>query len=691
MYDEAESLRRWSMLNEPRLDPDESDGVPGRSIRYRGGFYNFSGLAEYYGSQFTAWFLLLFVEEFSGNAVIGNQKRCAALRNFLIWLAKHSTENPVGTTSSVFAALSNGKAPSRQDLSDSANILRNSLINVADKTILTSDSQVYRNTLVESLSSALRRLSNTGIWPKIAPLKLVKIPVSDEVILSLGQLGRGKRRQKFEGRDAYRRSIDASRVRLAELRRVMESFLLEEFAKFQDGQRLLEMDDELSLEEISGAIQLNTSTFNNDRPIPFESYAAFPPDDPDRRLSNVLKYIRYCDDGAIYLHRNRKYNYTYDKIIAACGGPKYVSARLEGSKLALISALCIVLIDTGMNIQPCREMPSDPFYGKFTRGRVSVTTLKATKTRPNSKVILTAVPVDGAEALLDVPGFQLSTKQVIEMWKLMSDTMRQRAEKQGCDTHKYLWICSKGVGNSGRILPIKPAAIKTQWDVFRDIFRHNEVLGDLRFSLCNIRPTYLQIRQSKNVNDYLIVSKMASHSDPSITFGVYLNRSEYRSLLSSLIRKFQDQLESAILVTNPSRIAHLVVSAEEVVGRAVQAISSGLDEILLDPRAFEDTEKAGVSEMTIHSDESLDFLSFNPVPNDLVILCLLKMGLEMAEEKFLVQNPKRWVNIWMPGLALMVATISRLNSSRYSHVLHQAQVVASDGVATGELRMFVPW
>ena len=188
-----------------------------------------------------------------------------------------------------------------------------------------------------------------------------------------------------------------------------------------------------------------------------------------------------------------------------------------------------------------------------------------------------------------------------------------------------------------------------------------------------------------------MVVSIANHNSAATTFGSYLSSAEYRQALASLIRNFQNQLEAAILVTDISRVVQLGVDAETIVGRAEEAIQNGLDEILFDASAAKTSAIAATPEVELVPDSLESFLTFEPTHEDLVALILVKKGLEADEERFLVANPDRWKNKWMPGLALVTATAARLEQSKYKVALKRALTSAEQGISSGKLRIFVPW
>lgn len=684
----SECERLWFQLNEPNTDPHQSESVIGQSIRFGGGFYQFGPLVPLYGSDFVFPLILHFTNAFSGNAASGNSKRLLALRYFLEWVALSALKEPHGSAAKVHRQFLNNTCPRADDMNaisaDYGDVIRN----FADMSVLKSANKVYRATHLETVSAVLRNLAPYGMWPLIHPIRRIDDREGGH-ILTLGQLGPGRTKVVFEGADAYARSVEASRIRMAQLRTLAEKRLLHAYEKFENGKRLLALDSVESLELIKRAVLELTAYGDNKNETPLVE-AIFPKDNPDQRLANLLTYLDAMDNGAVPRRNEPGGSYGLDLLIRACGGRAFVSEHLQGSKTALLCSQLITLIDTGLNVQPCAELAAQPIAGEFRRGKATLMGIEATKNRPKTKRVFTAVPIEGAEALLNVPGFKVSTKAALTMWQEMSHRMRIRAERQGGGIQHYLWICYKGTGYSGPIKLFTDTTAKSQIDIFIKEIANDPVMGGIRFSRRNIRPTYLSLRNAKNM-DHQVVVALANHSDARVTFGAYVNQAEFKGLLASEIRRFQNRLESAILVTDLSRVVHLCLSAETVVGRAEAAIHSGLDEILFDSSNVKAAAIEATAEVEILPDELANFLRLDPNPTDLIALWLFKQGLETAQEEFLVSNPRRWRSVWLPCLVLCVAAISRVEQSRYQTRLKRALLAAEEGVRNGTMRKFVPW
>lgn len=676
------------LLNEPTTDSHHPASVIGQSIRFGGAFYDFSSLVPLYGSHFVFVLLIQFTEAFFQNASNGNAKRIQALRSFFKFVAIEAMIIPNSAAARAHQKLSSCIRPSESDMNELAENYGDVIRDFTDASILKSTNKTYRSTHLESVSAVLRRLAPHGLWPLTQPIRRIDDRAGSH-ILTLGQLGLGRTTVAFKGLDAYARSVAASKTRMAHLRKLSEEGLLQAYAVFERGKHLLARKDTASLKVITQAVSELTA-YGSNQHEPLIVDRVFPKRNPDLRLGNLLKYLDAKTGGAIPYTTDPGGSYGLTLLVAACGGGQLISAHLQGTKFALLCAQLITLIDTGMNVQPCVDMAAQPFNGEFRRGSVSLLTIVATKDRPTQKEVLSTVPIEGAEALLNVAGFKLSTKSAISMWQEMSERPRSRAKNQRDNVHRYLWICPKGSGNFGRIQQFSAGVAKSQMNLFLKSIADDPVLGGLQFSRNNIRPTYLTIRNSKNLENQVVVS-LANHSDGRVTFGTYLNRAEYRELLASLMRRFQNQLEAAILVTDISRVVHLSVNAETIVGWAEEAVQNGLDEILFDASNARTEAIAAAPPVEIVPERLESFLQFAPKHDDLVALILINRGMKASEEAFLVNNPQRWKHKWMPGLALTSAAIARLEQSKHHVALKRASHAADQGILDGSLRTFKPW
>ncbi|EZP79576.1 hypothetical protein BV97_04014 [Novosphingobium resinovorum] len=675
------------MLNEQTTDPHQTESVPGQSIRFGGSFYEFGQLIPLFGSDFVFPLIIYFAEEFYSNAPSGNAKRNLGLRLFLTWVARQALAAPLSAAGRVHEQLSTRVCPSEVDMTEVAETYGDIIRDLGDLSILDSDDETYRSTHLDAVSATLRRLAPYELWPLMPPIRRMSRGTSH--IPALGQLGPGRSKVVFEGADAYARSVEASKVRMAQLRRIAEDGLIEEFEIFETGKKLLARSDISDLATITQAIKsLTAYGFNKSEGELIDE--VFPKNDPELRLANLLTYLDHTTNGAVPTARDPDGSYGLDCLIRACGGGSFINSHLNGTKRALLCGQLVVMIDTGLNVQPATDLAAEPFDGEFRRGSVNLLVNQVTKTRPEAKTVFSVVPAEGAEALLNVPGFKLSTKSAITMWQEMSLRMRCRARAQNDNAHRYLWICGKGSGHCGVIQTFAGTVAKSQMNLLRDELADDPILGGIEFTRQNIRPTYLAIRNSKHLDSQVVVS-IANHNNAGTTFGSYLSSAEYRQALASLIRNFQNQLEAAILVTDISRVVQLGVDAETIVGRAEEAIQNGLDEILFDASAAKTSAIAATPEVELVPDSLESFLTFEPTHEDLVALILVKKGLEADEERFLVANPDRWKNKWMPGLALVTATAARLEQSKYKVALKRALTSAEQGISSGKLRIFVPW
>ncbi len=211
---EGECKKRWKALNEPNTDPHQTTPVVGESIRFGGDFYQFKSLVPLFGSAFAFPLLIHFTDAFYSFASSGNAKRLLALRHFFECVAMSALKDPTSTAGKVHQQLSSKVSPCADDMNALAAEYGDIIRDFSDMSILASSDKVYRATHLESVSAALRSLAPYGLWPLIHPIRRIDDRDGGH-IPTLGQLGPGRTKVVFEGADAYTRSVEASRIRMA--------------------------------------------------------------------------------------------------------------------------------------------------------------------------------------------------------------------------------------------------------------------------------------------------------------------------------------------------------------------------------------------------------------------------------------------------------------------------------------------
>jgi len=290
------------MLNEQTTDPHQTESVPGQSIRFGGSFYEFGQLTPLFGSDFVFPLIIYFAEEFYSNAPSGNAKRNLGLRLFLTWVARQALAAPLSAAGRVHEQLSTRVCPSEVDMTEVAETYGDIIRDLGDLSILDSDDETYRSTHLDAVSATLRRLAPYELWPLMPPIRRMRRGTRH--IPALGQLGPGRSKVVFEGADAYARSVEASKVRMAQLRRIAEDGLIEEFEIFETGKKLLARSDISDFATITQAVKSLTAYGVNKSEGELID-EVFPKNDPELRLANLLTYLDHTTNGAVPTLRAR--------------------------------------------------------------------------------------------------------------------------------------------------------------------------------------------------------------------------------------------------------------------------------------------------------------------------------------------------------------------------------------------------
>ncbi|MGQ3285553.1 hypothetical protein [Bosea sp. (in: a-proteobacteria)] len=682
-------------LSEDAVDPKARRAVAGASVRLGGKIYDFSPFIEFYGSKFTARVVESFTRIYIQATPSTTEKRASNLKRILLCLAKIAiASKDESAIARVYKKLRDSEhaSISHRDMADAVETVIRRLRDISDFSIVSTENVLTRQNIIESASPMLQDLAREGLWPDVGPLK--GIPGSRETrgsnVPSLGELMR-----EGEQSDARRRDIQTlNRKRLKRLREICEDELLREEAAFDRRQRMMD-ESPIPLERIRQAIReicdLGT-TRGWDTPASIECF-------PYQNIWQCqISFARYFSSENNGTFRLTKVDSALWPIIYHCGGTDVIQKYIEPSTRALVAAYCIVMIDTGLNPQPCDHLAADPFVGQARFGKVALRTIGTTKNRAGYKSIEVDV-LDGApvaynqlsdiSAATIVPHGKVSTVKAIEIWQKLSEPTRRIARAIRSPDAEYLWIVRNG--STKDIIIYKHSSWKDWWASLLSDYKDDTVIGRLPIQRKMIRPTVIQMRAIQNSVDAAFVGKFGHHSTPNITMRRYLNRDHINDVLDERIRKFQNLFES-VLVEDPEYAAEMLAIDPKVMReRRDEAVSTGLGFVCANPNAGIQPGTEGGSCSKLDACSTCPMMRFSPSQEAMLGLVLFKRGLADAEEEFIARNPDRWARVWLPGLALCIAIEQRIEGGPKKRMLDAANDAADRGLAAGHLVLFKPW
>jgi len=689
-------------LSEPATDPKARRAERGRSVRLQGCLHDFSDLIGLYGSDFVERLLDAFTRAYVHSSASTTAKRSINLNRFLKHLARlaHSDEYQSTAVQRVQHQLAAGRHSDIEyvDMLDAVEAIVSRIRDRTDRSIIASNNVLTRKSVVESLSTTFKHLAVDKLWPEIPPLKsIVGMNLSGNNLPSFGEVRSG-RSDAVTGNgpdeDGFHEEAGRSKTRLSIVRKLLEDELLDEQEKYRRGKQLIARGDLPPIDIIKCASQQIASYFLDRRSKQAaEVELCFPIDNRERRLACLLKYIVEAEGGIMDL---KTWSFGLKQVLNTVGGMFGVLPYLEGQGRALLAAQTIVLIDTGMNIQPCKDLPTDPFVGEAKHGRIKLRTLSSIKNRAGYLPVAAVVPDDAGllreEALTKVASSTVSTVEAIRIWQELSAPIRVRAAREGEGMERFLWIKSKGQGNRDNVRQPLDTAYKDWWGEFMARNAAHPEIGGLPLQRQMIRTTVLRIASADHNGDSELPRLLAQHRRASTTSRHYLRAAHLKTMLDQQIRTFQNRWESVALPNDADRSEKLGVSRERLTARRNEAVETGLGYMCADPLAgVQAGTNKGETCSRVDACANCSMLRFDPTPSALRGLVLFDVSLEKAEPEFASRNPERWIEAWLSARALARATIEKVQAGPRKRVLEEARKQVAEQLASGEMELFVPW
>lgn len=674
--------------------PKQKSAQPGKSVRLGGKLHSFEALLPAYGEPFVSDLLDCFTEAFFQCNPNTTEKRSSRLRSWLTDLHRRARVTGGSNTApyQLFEHLSGQQYGEITPpiLRDAVSDFESRINDLNDTTITKSTSATTRRHYIESLSSTLLAISATGILPRIGPLRFYTKPrFSHQNTPSLCELSSKTIPAARHGDYAEAQALN--RTRLDRLRKVMETNLLQQHAVFRRGQQLLNCSSGPSASEVAALLEsVKEVTPHSKYTLPAEYNAIFPSrDKPNYLVSRQIALLRYFSEVYGCSIPYERLPYITRVTIESSGGARNLRAMLEGTSTSLTAAFSIVLIDTGMNVQPCLDLSSDPFIGEAVHGRTRLAIVSSNKCRAGYKPVSSFL-FEG-EAFLKARNHAISTVDAIKLWLEMAEPIRHRARMEGQGLDRYLWIFPWGRGNGQNVVRVNSTTYRDCWI---EILRHHAddpIIGGLPIRRKHIRPTWIQIHSDELGGDAELSALIANHASSKTTLSHYLNKSHIKSQLSQLVREFQNQLEAAILIEPENFSAELGLDVDTLRSRRARGHDTGLGDICNAPRNL-DADSAGMSEcLDIDLCPDCPFRRHAETDDAIRGAIFARLSLEKAIEVYPSQNPERWLRVWIKRYALAIAQCNAHASGRRKYRYRELVEEVTNKVRNNSLPLLSIW
>lgn len=681
-------------LSEPVKTTRQKPAIPGESFRLHDTLHNFKSLIPYYGREFVGRFMDACAVTYLNATATTAVQRITHMRRFLNFVATQAMAGSDAELRATFSSMQLGSAGAitKDQLSHTAARYADAARDLEDFSTCGTQNLLTRQCLIETASAALRDLAYELGWPVIEPLKGMGLTnlAKGTNTPSLGELERPGAPMPTEMKEVARLSKD----RLSRLRSAAEIILLEEERKFDRGQKLLS-NRTPSVSDIEKC-KISRDHFSKDPKLIDPLTLRCFPQKGLGSLAALLKYIVVKQGGlpsAITLPDGLKL------VAAHYGGYEAVTDYLEGSMRALMAAYTLILVDTGINIQPCDDLAYEQFAEKARRGNFVAQMIDSRKRRAANKPITTAITGlvsinidDPNDVLLPVSAStgRLSSVEAIRIWQKLSAPMRRRARQSDEDCSEFLWIVRHGHTNTV-VRRYQHAAWSIEWDKLLWELESDDILGGLSFNRRSIRQTWIQLQSWKRGGSADFVAILAGHSSPQVTNKHYLSTRSIHQLLDSKIRDFQNLIEAVVVGGNADWRSALGLSDRDAEELSKRGVNSGLGLFCSDPYAG--VQKTPSGAMCHHVDRCADcsMMRFVPSKNAISQLLLLRMSLETAQTEFFAKNKERWVKVWLPLLALTIAILEKLSAGPKKQIVVGLMEDLKRQLQANEVVEFRPW
>jgi hypothetical protein len=576
----------------------------------------------------------------------------------------------------VFQTLQAGRTPTQKDWQHVANEFLRVMGDVDDRSLTNSTKRQVRDVYVEAARGALNWLVDVRYLPAVqmkqrTASKFSSDAGTDSLASLLYKAGRLDLANKTE-LEASNEFIGMNAKALAELRRCYVKEFLCEYENFQRGQALLGEDSGMSIDEFEAFIlqrpgdEIENTLFADG--IGLNGGDVF---------SIIIRYYKdVYHNGRDILFGLKK----FQKLVTWAGGHVHLQSFIESTTKALNAAFHIILIDTGLNVQPAKDLGEDPYVGTSKRGKRLIATIAEKKNRAGGKEVKGRLRDDEVgEVSVKIKG-EVSGFRVIEMFREMSKPMRPingpLAER--------LWIFRRAGQHTVRH---NIDQIDRDWHYgFLSRHKHNALFGGLCVTKRVIRRSFQNAKRVDGAFDVNLAMAILGQSTPEMAFH-YLDLQGVKAILQEMIRKFLDAWEAVSASSLDDAAAKIGVDPSAFERRKELGLENGLHFALFGGRS-RSRKNTKTEEEVLLSDPHRRFTVRENTMRD---LCLAKAAMYKQMEKVLYLNPKRFIRKWIPFLGIVEGYIIKLKESRFASQFAIVQADVDERIASGNIAVPVIW
>lgn len=642
-----------------------------RAIALPGG-RSFASIAPAFGERFVEDLERSYIVAFQAHAVSSNAARTSPFLKFLNWLAVSQDPRALA----LFSQLRDDrKGATRAQLRGALIAWRDIIGDLENCSLVSTRRPKTRETVIEAVMSAVSGLARAKYWPHPGAFKKPTFPTDDDRHApSLGEIDRPGDAKINDPRQVVERN--ATRLRI--LRDAAAVFFEAEHAAYTRGRDLaagLSMD--LPEDDAEFASLLKEAALGAQAPLSAGDPAGA------RCIAMIRKHSWLYRGGRIAPKHD-----AYRIILARLGGSDHVRRFVIPSRLAMIACQTIVLVDSGINIGPCEELPEDCFEAEIVKGCMRLVRISGVKDRAAGAVVSAAL-IDDVEPLpIRDDRWDLSAVKAIEYWRDMSREIRLVERERGTPGTELLWMVARKHDFGVLNLTAGTAAFPIAFADLRRLLQTVPELQGLVFSRRNVRTSYLQHRHAANNYRSTIARLFADHRSLR-SMKNYISRSWMRRAYASMIREFQTLLE-AILTQEIEGVSEADLPGPETLSeRREKGRETGLGFICLQP-VVESRRPANTCVQVEHC-AACPQRSFRPTPGSLRDLVRFHASLKAAEPAFQQRNPSRWAAVWLPYLALVEAALELLEQSHWRFRLKGARIEVAESLRAGRTALLRPW
>jgi hypothetical protein len=567
---------------------------------------------------------------------------------------------------------------------------------------------LYRRGIVAEVKLRLPKTYRRGSRAKRTLAEVAVVPPStrdEEAVTSLLKRLPAEDRKSPQTRDFLRVLVqevgeiptsptqladEVSRIlnsRLAGLRSVFESVLIEDYSRFCRAEAMVR-DNQHRLDELRAAFRRDDrgdvpcGVWNHRRGSSLNAILRDPGEIGG--LANLLTFVDSELGGLPRGSLNRR-TIEFGRICARFGGITAVHHHLNASTRTLLAAVGLILVDTGFNVASVLDADEDCLRPSERSGYRE---LHVSKNRGATNRPVAHVPVKAGSHEISVP-------KAVEIIREM--TRRDRLQATG-PTKEKLFIRRMLVGRqAGAVLPLSGESLSKSFRTM--LSRCSEGLP--RYTLDMIRPTVLLSSTYASHGGLAIAQALAFHTETNTTEG-YARRWIVRVQWQATMRKFQELFQIVAIYHIEDAVEQLGLTVEQATALFEEAQKSGLSELAVlarngrtgrgvsckDPTGGVQPgtvpgEPCSMLENCMQPDPDLPLPRCRNVfviatEENVADMILFLEYLKVHREWMEANRPERWETVWIPWFVLAEVVLGRMRRGPLAAVLRRATTLADE-------------